>query len=97
MAVNISDNNLQEFNNAISNIQNTLGKWDAPCNQIKQFLTGDVGSVFSENFGTGRKAQQAISSLVDILQEMEGSISTLCKDTIDYIYSVKAAQDEAFN
>ncbi len=96
MAVNLSDENVQKFKSGLSAIQNTIVQWDAPCESIKHFLTGDVGTTFHENFGTGRKAQQAINGLVEILQEMETSIKTLLSDTETYLDNYKAEQDSTF-
>jgi len=85
MAVVISDENIQKFKESNNDIHSTLLKWDTPCDSIKSFLEGDVGSVFNENFGVGRTAHKKITSLVEILQEMEKSINTLISDTNTFL------------
>ena len=96
MAVNLSDENVLKFKSGLDYIQNTVVDWDGPCESIKHFLAGDIGKTFHDNFGTGRKAQEAISGLVEILQEMESSIKTLIKDTNDYLDKYKGEQDSTF-
>ena len=86
MATIISDKNLENFKEDNQLILNTIAGWDTPCDAITNCLSsGDVGPVFKENFGVGRKSHEKITELIKILHEMESSIRELINNTNTFL------------
>ncbi len=97
MATIISDENIRLFKEANQQILTTLTKWDTPCDSVRDFLTGEVGSVFNEHYGIGRSAHEKITALVDILQnDMEEEIKKLIQSTDTYLDNHSSANQTTF-
>ena len=85
MATIINDENIKKFKECNQDITSILRKWDSPCNATKNALSGPIGSVFAEQYGIGRTAHEKISTLIDILQEMEQTVGTLINQTNTFL------------
>ena len=86
MATLIREENVKNLKEDNQGILNVIARWDTPCEAIRDCLSsGEVGPIFKANFGIGRRSHEKISELTNILQEMEGSIRELVKNTDSYL------------